>query len=174
MSGLGRRLRKLEEAAGPERGFPDWPIEDQLEGVADTLDFYARFHADGRARYPATDREIDLLGILCALREDPLGEEGGEHRFPSGLVVALIRESDAFSWEAPRPVRLEDLPEDVRRLFVRMAPERQPEREAFLYEDRHRSKKDRERIRWHEEHGWDEPTPERLRTWEVPGEGGAA
>ena len=67
--------------------------------------------------------------------------------------------------------RVEDLPEEVRRLYERMDPARQPRREHQLYESWESNKRWRElsqkRLAWHREHGWDKPTPEYL----LPGEG---
>ena len=57
------------------------------------------------------------------------------------------------------------LDESTQRLFERMHPDQQPDRERWLFEDRHRAKKDRERVAWHQEHGWEKPTPDHLRTW---------
>jgi hypothetical protein len=117
-------------------------------------------------RYPATDRELHLLGLLCAARG--LGEDGGEHRFPSGLAVRLVRDGEHFLVDTPRQIRGEDLPEWTREFFERMDPDRQPKRDAWLHGDRHRAKKERERAVWHEEHGWEKPTPEHLVTWVTP------
>lgn len=84
-NGIHKRLEALEErtfGADPFRDFPDWSVDDQLEDVEDTLRWFRGFHGDGLARYPATDRELHLLGLLCANWELP--EEGGEHRFRRG------------------------------------------------------------------------------------------
>jgi hypothetical protein len=86
---VGKRLDALEErtfGADPFRDFPDWDLSDQLDCAAYTLQFYMRFHGDGRVRYPATDREAHMLGLLCAFLELPDGL--GEHAFPSGVSVA--------------------------------------------------------------------------------------
>ncbi len=154
--GLDRRLAALEERAAPEGAslletFPDWPVEEQLAAVADQWDFFRHFHADGSVRYQATDREIHLLGLLCAVHA--VGEDGGEHRFPSGLVVTIAPEGgDAFGAHAPRPVRLEDLPEWASKHFERMGPDRQAERDRRLCELRVVPFESwRERVRRHEE-----------------------
>ncbi len=175
MRDVKRRVARLEErhdAPALLGGFPDWPVEDQLESVADLLIWYRRFHSDHAVRYQGTDREIHLLGVVCAARALA---EGGTHTFPSGLTVTPTPDpddADLFRVEAPRSIRLEDLPQEISAYFERMDPEKQPKREQFLYGDRHRSKKARERTRWHEEHGWDKPTPEHLRYWEARGGGG--
>ncbi len=170
---LERRIARLEEhhdAPALLGEFRDWHIEDQLESVADKLIWYRRFHSDHTVRYLATDRELFLLAVLCAAHA--LGEEGGEHVFPSGLAVTLTPDEDgALRAGAPRLIGVEGLPEGVREYFERMDPKKQPKRERFLYGDRHRSKKARERSDWHERHGWDKPTPEHLRYWEARGEG---
>ena len=130
---MERRLGRLEEIERPEQQFPDWLMEDQLESVADKLVFYRRFHGDGRVRYPATDRELHLLGLLCAREQQPGGV--GEHRFPSGAVVSWRDNGDGTpSVSTSGYVRLEDLPEGVREYFKRMDPAEQPEREKRLYE----------------------------------------
>jgi hypothetical protein len=161
-NGFRRRLEALEEhtfGADPLRDFSDWDLVDQLEQVAFVLNWYRRFHADGRVRYPATDREIHLLGLLCALWE--LGgppPEPGEHRFEgTDLAVVWCDNGDgSFNASTSRPVRLEDLPEDVRVHFERMDPARQPERERFLYGDRYHAKSDRERFHHQERYGREE------------------
>jgi hypothetical protein len=150
--GLGGRLGALEGRLAPTApaDLPDWPLDDQLAAVADTLDFYAHFHSNEPLRYSATDRELHLLGLLCAARE--LGEDGGEHRFPSGLAVRLIRDGDSFLVDAPRRIRAEDLPGWAREHFGRMDPARQEERERWLLEHRVVPFEPwRERVRRHEE-----------------------
>lgn len=165
MGSLERRLEALEELATPQniQEWPDWDFQDQLEGIVYMLRDYQRFHPDGKVRYQATDREIHLMGLVCALWELPGGM--GEHRYPSGVVVEWTEADDDGMQrvEAPGHVPLDDLPEEVRRHFERMDPAKQLEREHFLYENRHYAKKERERIRWHREHGWDQATPEHLR-----------
>jgi hypothetical protein len=174
--GIRKRLEELEEqafGAYPFADFPDWDAEDQLEQVAHVLRWYRGFHADGRVLYPATDREIHLLALLCAIWE--LGGPGsvGDHAFPSGLLVSFRDEGNGYvDVSASRWACLEDLPYDVRRHFERMDPLKQFERERFLYGDRHRAKKARECWAWRDEHGWDKTPPEHLRYWAGRGEGG--
>lgn len=161
MGRIRRRLVALEESAGPQES-PGWSAEAQIEDAVDKLEFYRRFHANGSARYSATDREIHSLGLVCAFWALPDGV--GKHRYPSGVVVEWTEE-DADGMQAVNAsgnVPLEDLPEEVRQFFVRMDPAKQPERERFLYENRHRAKKERARLDWHREHGFDKPTPEHL------------
>lgn len=136
MSSIRRRLVALEETATPASlEFPDWSIEDQIEDALDKLDFYRRFHTDGRIRYAATDREITMLGIAHA------GEElqvEGEFRLPySGTTIRFVRDDeDTFSVDMDGVVVVEDLPEGVREHFKRMDPAAQPARDQRLYEMR--------------------------------------
>ena len=161
---IKRRLERLEaEHTQTSLDFPDWDLTDQVEGVAETLYWYRYFHSNDAVRYPATDREIHILGLLCAAWE--LGDEGGEHTFRSGLTVRLIRDGGYFKIDAPSQIRADDLPDWTRELFERMEPEKQPKRDEWLYLHRHWAKKDCERMAWHDEHGWEKPTPEHLVTW---------
>ena len=150
--GLGRRLGTLEGRLAPAPAdLPDWPLDDQLAAVADTLDFYAHFHSNEPLRFSATDPELHLLGLLCAMLE--LGEGGGEHTFPSGLAVRLVREGERFLADMPRRIRAEDLPGWAREHFERMDPARQDGRERWLFENRVVPFEPwRERVRRHEEH----------------------
>ena len=139
------RLEDLEAravGADPFRDFPDWSIEDQVEEVRDAL----RLHRIASTAQLATDRQIHLMGLLCAREELPGGE--GEHRFPSGVVVSWSNNGDE-TWKvsASGYVSIEDLPEGVREHFKRMDPVEQPERERWLYADRHRAREHRERMR---------------------------
>lgn len=141
MGNLRRRLEKLEEGARPERRLADWPLEDQMEDVLSAL----QVHRWGGTKQLATDRQIRLMGILCAMRE--LDGDSGEYRFPSGLTVTLTPDENSDSGlrvDAPRPIRVEDLPEDVGRYFERMDPADQPERERWLHETWRRRKEQRE------------------------------
>ena len=126
---IRRRLEALEAQALPAIGeWPDWPLEDQLEEVFSCL----RVHRAGGTRQLATDRQIHLMGLLCALWELPGG--AGEHTFPSGLVVAWSDNADATKrCEATGLVGVEDLPEGVREYWERMDLKKQPERERELY-----------------------------------------
>jgi hypothetical protein len=144
---IQRRLSRLETNAASEESTalgampPDWPLEDQIEAVLDAL----RLHRIAGTKQLATDRQIHLMGLACVA--DALGEEGGEHAFFSGLIVALTPDADGgFRVDAPRLIRVEDLPEGVREHFERMDPAEQPERERWLYEHRHASNQHRERV----------------------------
>jgi len=80
MGSLKRRLQQLE-AQNPDPAeladFGDsWPLEDQLAQVADTLDLYIHFHSGDDIQYPATDRELHLLGLLCV--EKGLNEDAAQ------------------------------------------------------------------------------------------------
>jgi hypothetical protein len=145
---IHKRLERLETIAGDPAPaqFPDWPLDDQLEDVADQLHLFMRFHSRDPVRYCATDRELHLLGILCAGRD--LGPDGGEYTFPSGLTVRLIpeegTEGERFLIDTPRHIRAEDLPDWTREHFERMDPKDQARRDSWLYENRHYLKKSRE------------------------------
>lgn len=166
---VGKRLDALEErtfGADPFRDFPDWDLSDQLDCAAYTLQFYMRFHGDGRVRYPATDREAHMLGLLCAFLELPEGV--GEHPFPSGVSVAWRDDNKGgHSASATRWIRLEDLPEWVRGYVERMDPAKQFERDRWLYADRHRAREHRELIMKWEADGAFEPSKEAQRSEEA-------
>ncbi len=55
---LSRRLEALEERVAPE-DFPDWPLEEQAEDMLEKL----LVHTCTRTVYPATDRELNVLGF---------------------------------------------------------------------------------------------------------------
>ncbi|HEV8045895.1 MAG TPA: hypothetical protein VGP38_11980 [Rubrobacter sp.] len=128
MVSLDRRLAKLEEVSRPKE-FSDWPIEDQFEVVLEAL----RVHRAGGTRQRGTDREIHLMGLLCALWALPDGL--GEYSFPSGTVVAFSdHRNGTSSVEASGLVGVDDLPEGVREYWERMETSEQPERERRSYE----------------------------------------
>jgi hypothetical protein len=160
------------EAADPTRAFTDWTLDDQLAQVEYKLRFFAGFHSeDEHVRYKATDREIHILGIWCAvwqfrrrvLGENlvSLGEDGdvGDLKFllgeghyyeytfeRSGLTIELIPETaqpeGPLTLSMPRRIVLGDLPEWLLDHFERMPPKKQPEREEYLYTRRHAAKED--------------------------------
>lgn len=141
---LKDRLRRLEAARFPSSTedslSEEWPLDDQLEQVADTLDRFIYFHSKDEVRYVATDREIHLLGLLCAAwrsREVPLGEDGGE--------------GEGFLVDVPRQIRAQDLPEWALEHFERMDPKKQAERERWLFAHRHTFEPWRESVRRVEE-----------------------
>lgn len=153
------RIADLEARFEPARqvaeGFPDWLLDDQVGQVLNAL----AVHRAGGTAQLATDREIHLLGLLCArealLREGALPKEGtGEHRFPSGVVVSWTENSDgSASAAATSQITVEDLPEGVREHIERMNPLSQPERDLWLYQHRHVFREHRERMQreWSEE-----------------------
>jgi hypothetical protein len=155
--GIRKRLEELEEqtfGADPFSDFPDWDLADQLEAVAHVLSWYGGFHADGRVLYSATDREIHLLALLCAMWELEGSGRVGEHAFPSGLLVSFRDEGNGWVCvSASRRALLEDLPDDVRGHFERMDAAKQAERERFLYGHRELFKENRERMRRWKLHG---------------------
>ena len=153
MGRLDDRLRRLEAeepALSAPAEFPDWSLDDQLAGVANTLRFRVGSHSNAKGvRYPATDREIHLLGLLCVFWER--GKEGGEYTFEaSGLTVELApsEAGEEMVFRAPRRIGIDDLPEWILDHVERMDPEKQPERAAWRYAYRHRAKEERERWAW--------------------------
>lgn len=172
MGSLRRRLNALEKKSISPLEHSDWSLEDQLENVLHTLDWFRQYHADGRVLYPATDRELAVLAIAHALEEL---EGEGELTLPASGTTIHLRDDDGESVrvevDGARAVVVEDLPPDVQQFIERMEPKKQEARDDWLYKDRHRAALDRERIRFHREHGYDVPTPEHLRWWEGRGEG---
>ena len=183
---MKRRLDALRAAAeemrrtDPTREFTDWTLDDQLAQVECKLRFFAGFHsseADKHVRYKATDREIHVLGIWCAVwqyRRRVLGEnlvslgEGGDvgdlggaghigHDFEytferSGLTIDITPTTPGepegpLTLSMPRRIVLDDLPEWLLDHFERMPPEEQPKRDEYLYERRHAAKEDLEGLR---------------------------
>lgn len=144
---MHRRLEALEQLAHPLGSIgDDWPLEDQLDDVMDAL----RVHRAGDTAQLAADRQIHLMGLLCARDELPNGF--GEHRFPSGTIVTWIDNGDGTAdVGASGYVRVEDLPDGVREYWERMDPDEQSEREQRLYEGRHAAKERREQARAYEE-----------------------
>ncbi len=109
---LSRRLERLEENALPA-DLPEWPVEDQIDDVLEAL----RVHRMGGTAHLATDRELQLVAMVCS------GEEvAGE-------------------------VRPEDLPEGVREHFERMSSDEQPARERWLHANWSAAKERREHWR---------------------------
>lgn len=165
MAGLKRRLERIEEAGlSAHWSYEEWPLEDQIAAVLDVVRSYIRFHSDDDIQFPATDRELHLVGILCARGE--LGEDGGEYTFPTGLTVRLIPDGEGFLIDAPRQIGIEDLPDWMHEHVRRMDPKDQPRREAESFANRKELKRLRElahaREAWHDEHGWNKGTPEHL------------
>lgn len=135
MADLSRRLRALESAASPP-DFPAWPLEDQIEEGLEKVQFYQRFHADGKVLYSATDAELNALGVAHAYQELQ-GE--GEILLPhSGTVIRLSLDRsetpDTFEVSVSGAVTVEDLPEVWRGFLKRMDSENQPDRDRRLYE----------------------------------------
>jgi hypothetical protein len=126
---IHRRLERLE-AQNPNPAeltdFGDaWPLDDQLAQVADMLDFFISFHSRDTIRYQATDRELHLLGLLCAANGSEAGDSSA--RSPGGL------------------------PEWTREHFERMDPKEQPHRDRRLFEMRSGFEPWREKVRRAEE-----------------------
>jgi hypothetical protein len=125
---LNGRVRRLEgrlgsEAAEPQRNYLIWHVLETIQ-----------IHKWGGSVYQATDRELNIVGMLVASNELPDG--AGVYTFPSGATVTLTRTGDGESIQAEGAgrVEVEDLPEGIRRYFARMDPTKQPERERQLYE----------------------------------------
>jgi len=132
VGGVEARLRKLERLRSVgtvPQVFRDWELADQLEGMAHRLEFRIRFaHFNPALRYPATDHELRLMGHII----EHLNEEGfAPERFDPTKYPARV-------------------PDPLEPYVERMEPERQPLRNRFLYENRHRSREYRERQRWEE------------------------
>jgi hypothetical protein len=134
---IQRRLNKLEELATPYESsplvaFPDWPFDDQAEDMMDAL----LLHRCAGSVQLCTDREVNVLGILHAFFRLP--DDEGEHQMASGVVVSLARNGSKFDICLSGNVSVEDLPKGVQRHIQRIDPEKQPERERWLYEQRDR------------------------------------
>lgn len=141
MSGLDRRLERLETQASAELPVlwnpHQWPLDEQLEDVRCYLDFHGRF----KTTAVCTDREINLLGLAAAY--EALGGEAGEWEAPSGGVVSLEENGDGtFGVHLSSNLAVEDLPEGMREYVERMDPARQAERDRWLYEHHRRRRGD--------------------------------
>ena len=123
-----RLQRIMRQRGGPiQHTFPDWPIADRLEGVADRLDFRIRFQHHGPdVRYPATDAELRMMAHILA----HAGEEG-----------FALEKFDPANYPARVPAELEPYVE-------RMDPAQQGARDGWLYAYRHRAKEERARRAW--------------------------
>jgi hypothetical protein len=130
--GLESRLRKLEGAALQE--VPDWPLEDQLESVAQKIydvKFFHQYH-NPEHKYWCTDREIRLAMYIAE-------------------IIEAEREGEAPPYD-PARYRVAKIPEIfapyLRRWETGSLGGPQSERDRWLYNNRHRAKADRERIAW--------------------------
>ncbi len=130
---LEARLRKLEGV--PAQEFGDWPIEDQLESVAQKI-FDVKYIHQGpnpEHKYWCTDREIRLAMYIAE-------------------IIEAQREGTSPPPFDPSRYRVAKIPEIFTRYLRRWNSEAlggpQSERDRWLYNDRHRSKADRERIAW--------------------------
>ena len=162
---LRKEIRRLlaeaaaEREADPLGAYPDWPLDSQLDQVELKLRWYAAFESGNENRYPATDREIHVLGIWCAIRElasspyayaEDRDEFVYEYTFDrSGLTITFETSAarDELSVSAPRKITLADVPTWLLDHFERMAPEEQPERDHYLYGRRHDARADLEELR---------------------------
>jgi hypothetical protein len=138
---IQRRLSKLETNAALEESTalgaipPDWPLEDQAEDLLEAL----LLHRCGGSAQACTDRQINVLGILHAMYRLPGGV--GEYRMPSGVVVSLTDNGDdVLDIRLSGNVSIEDLPDSVQRHIKRIEPDKQPERERWLYARRDQPK----------------------------------
>jgi hypothetical protein len=131
--GLAKRLRKLEGSAAQE--FSDWPLEDQLQNITQKI-YDVRFFHQGHNpehKYWCTDREIRLAMYIEEIVEAERAGTNPPPFDPACYPVAKIPEIFApylRRWESGR------------------IGQRQSERDRWLYNNRHRSKADRERIAW--------------------------
>jgi len=175
---LRREIRRLREEATadlrPPRDYGDWTRDEQLDQVECKVRFRVAFHSDDEiTRYPATDREIHVLGIWCAVRElmgiSAKDREGYTWSYTferSGLTIELtpaklakpaslaqpegLKDStleEGMLVSVPRRIVLGDLPERLLRHFERMDPSEQPERDEYLYSRRHAAKEDLAQLR---------------------------
>ena len=132
--GLEGRLRKLEGAALREE-FGDWPLEDQLESVAQKIydvKFFHQYH-NPEHKYWCTDREIRLAMYIAEIIEAEREDKAPPPYDPARYRVAKIPEIFA-------PY--------LRRWETGSLGGPQSERDRWLYNNRHHSKADRERIAW--------------------------
>lgn len=129
MSSLKRRLEKLEGQ--------DTPLGPEPNLLARHLVEALRSNRLTNTRYPATDREINLLAAMSAYRDS--GKEPAElegvYELPSGAEIHWVR-NDGLGvhhdiYVTPR-AELEDLSEDIRLYVERMAAEKQAYREERL------------------------------------------
>lgn len=127
---MAGRIDRLEALAHAEQEeLLSWRPDDQLQDVLEIL----QVHRWGGSVYPATDREIRILGALHAYQQLPAGE--GEYQLPSGAVVSLTDNADGTTSVSVRGrADVEDLPEGTREYVRRMDPDRQPERDRQLCE----------------------------------------
>lgn len=129
MSSLKRRLEKMEghnTSVGPEPNLLAKHLVEALKSNRLT-----------NTRYPATDREINLLAVLCAYHtsgRDPTDLEG-VYELPSGAGIRWVPDDgpgDCHDIYITSRAELEDLSEDIRPFVKRMAPEKQAHREERL------------------------------------------
>jgi hypothetical protein len=89
-------------------------------------------HRITQTTYPATDCELNILGVLHAHSEL---SDFGEWEMSSGARVTLDDEGNGMAAiYVEGDVLVSDLPEYMRECVRRMDPAAQPEREQRLYE----------------------------------------
>jgi hypothetical protein len=130
-NGWRKRLEVLESLEPPEEfGEFSWTLLEQCEAVVEAVRYAARFSG---MPYPATDRELGVLGLLVAIQE--LGEEPGVHRFPSGATVRVTEDIETYGdigLFVRGRVLISDLPDQVARYVTRMTAWEQEERDRQL------------------------------------------
>jgi hypothetical protein len=169
-SGLRREIQRLREEAWlrqselaelPPSDYGDWTLDEQLANAECKVRFRVAFHSDDEiTRYAATDREIHMIGIWCALQEllqelagVPAKDREGyafDYTFErSGLTIELTPSGagEEVIVEVPRRITIDDIPSWLLRHFERMPPEEQPKRDEYLYMRRHLAKEDLAELR---------------------------
>lgn len=128
MSSLKRRLEKLEEHDDPVGPEPSLLARHLIEAL----------HSNKLTgtRYPATDREINLLAAMRTYRDSGKGATDleGVYELPSGAEIHWVSYGDGHHIYITPRAELEDLSEDIRPYVERMAAEKQPHRDERLAE----------------------------------------
>ncbi len=139
MGFLEKRIEELEE----ETHGSVWPLGEQLLAVLDIIKVRTwpqpwpiRYNADRdfpgpvSSPYPATDRELRLLGGLCRCYAEERVVVRGEDE-ALGNVIDYVR--DYIAEDKPIEECMADFTEHARALVTRMDPGKQPHREEQLY-----------------------------------------
>jgi hypothetical protein len=123
MGSLEKRVGRLEALVGEAPTPPARP--SLVKHVLETI----RIHKWGRSVYPATDHELNIMGMLEA--GNHFSGASGEYTFPSGATITFTEAGSAY---ITGRVEVEDLGEGLREYVERMEPAKQAERLRRLYE----------------------------------------